>query len=71
MGLYTNYILSKNPDLYWEMQEAPGATQCPDASGNGYTGTYDGAVELQQPGFVGTYHICWNRHIFQWNAWCP
>jgi hypothetical protein len=48
---YTDTVKADAPILYWRLGESSGTTAA-DASGNGRTGSYQGTVELGQPGAI-------------------
>ena len=50
-GLYYNQIMSLSPLAYYRLGETSG-TVAADSSGNGYNGTYEGAVTLGDPSLV-------------------
>jgi hypothetical protein len=67
MGQYADYINTKNPYLFWELQETSG-TNPVDSSGNGNDGTHvlnSGNISLNNEGFVddASVHISGNARI--------
>lgn len=48
---YVSEVLADSPLAYWRLEETSG-TSAADSSGNGKTGTYQGSLDLGQPGLI-------------------
>jgi hypothetical protein len=51
---YAEAVLATNPDLYWQFNDAPGATTVADSSGHGAVGTVAGTVVFGVDGIGAT-----------------